>query len=87
MESMLGVFGQSTEYIAHLKVNLHALGQYPAPGADTSANYCGVQTILDNSSSPYAQHMAATSLLKLATEHSLRYACQHVAMSAQGRGI
>jgi len=47
VEAMLGVFGQSTEYIVHLKA------------------------ILDNSSSPYAQHMAATSLLKLATEHSL----------------
>eukprot|EP00798_Chlamydomonas_sp_ICE-L_P019293 gene19293-25939_t len=47
VEQMLGVFGQSTEYIADLKA------------------------ILDSSSSPYAQHMAATSLLKLATEHSL----------------
>eukprot|EP00798_Chlamydomonas_sp_ICE-L_P003304 gene3304-13331_t len=47
VEQMLGVFGQSTEYIAYLKF------------------------ILDSSSSPYAQHMAATNLLKLATEHSL----------------
>ena len=30
------------------------------------------QAILDNSSSPYAQYMAASSLLKLVTEHSLR---------------
>jgi len=47
MESMLGVFGQSTEYVPYLK------------------------QILDTSSSPYAQHMVATSLLKIATEHSL----------------
>lgn len=47
METMLGVFGQSTEYVPYLK------------------------HILDTSASPYAQHMVATSLLKLATEHSL----------------
>jgi hypothetical protein len=33
---------------------------------------CCPQAILDNSSSPYAQHMAATNLLKLATEHTIR---------------
>jgi len=47
MEALLGVFGQSTEYVPYLK------------------------QILDTSSSPYAQHMVATSLLKIATEHSL----------------
>lgn len=30
-----------------------------------------LKAILDTSSSPYAQHMAATNLLKMATEHSL----------------
>ncbi len=38
---------------------------------------CVLQTVLDNSSSPYAQLMAATNLLKLATEHTLRFVNQH----------
>lgn len=30
-----------------------------------------MQTILDNSSSPYAQVLASSSLIKIVTEHSL----------------
>lgn len=47
LEAMLGVFGQSTQYITYLK------------------------QVLDRTTQPYAQHMVATSLLKLATEHTL----------------
>ncbi|KAL6753879.1 armadillo-type protein [Haematococcus lacustris] len=37
-----------------------------------STEYVGyLKTILDNTSSPYAQYMAVTALLKLVTEHSL----------------
>ncbi len=68
MEAILARFGQSTEYVPHLKVGGVSWVRCCARDKPLAAH---LQTILDSSSSPYAQYMAITGLLKLATEHSL----------------
>jgi exportin-7 len=75
-EQLLRPFGLSTEYIPHCKVHpgcRRGALRWRAHTLSTpllSLFHC-LQTILDNSSSPYAQLLASSSLIKLVTEHTL----------------
>jgi len=92
-EQLLRVFGQSTDYITHCKVctGLHKinvkfcyfLSLLSCDGSllTDSQQHEVLQAILDNSQSPYAQLLASSSLLKVITDHTLRYGlsnCQEV---------
>jgi len=84
-EQLLRVFGQSTDYITHCKVctGLHKinvkfcyfLSLLSCDGSllTDSQQHEVLQAILDNSQSPYAQLLASSSLLKVITDHTLRY--------------
>ena len=77
MEQCLGAFGSSTEHLPALKVSsIRGPDLLFAPrAAPPDLTLCpSVQTILDSSVSPYAQHWAASNLLKMSTEHILRWA-------------
>lgn len=90
VEQTLAVFGQSTDYIVQLKVGpvLSQPGchRFLCAKPDLSC-LCicmpRMQAILDNTASPYAQHMAATNLLKMATENTLRWDIFRVRMGRE----
>ena len=71
-EQLLRVFGQSTNYVAHCKVRRPRLGRAGWGRVRGGTGRTCAQAILDNSRSAYAQLLAASSLLKVVTEQTLR---------------
>lgn len=79
-EQSLTPFAKSTDYIPHLRVRpcCYPASLFASPPQRTMITLhqsCfGVQTILDASHNPYAQYFASSSLLKMVSEQSVRFA-------------
>lgn len=85
-ELYLRPFGQSVEYVPHCKASANLfLREHTAVLGAASDIILHLQVLLHNSQSAYAQLLACSSLLKIVTEHTLRFglpsviACQDVA--------